>query len=285
MSSSLARRKNKRAVVAKASFRTLIYVLVIAAAFISLLPTLWAIILSFLSEDGIIAFMTNGSLTSGTLDNYKQVFTGSNIMRWFLNSAIVSITQTILYVLIASMAAYGFSKLKWKGRGIVFWICMASMMVPGVINFIPNFIIIDKLGLFDTLIALILPGLSGVFGVFLIRQFMMSIPKDYSEAALIDGANHFQIFFKIILPMCGPALASLAIFTFQGSWNDFLWPLIVTSSVQNRTLTAGLYVEVTGSPYYGYQMACAIVSALPIMLVFVFGQKYFTEGLSGGIKG
>lgn len=279
------RKKNNQAVAAKVSFRVLIYVLVIGAAVISLLPTLWAILLSFLSEDGIVAFMTTGTLSGATLDNYKEVFTGSHIMRWFLNSAIVSITETVLYVLIASMAAYGFSKLKWKGRGIIFWICMGSMMIPGIINFIPNFIIIDKLGLYDNLIALILPGLSGVFGVFLMRQFMLGIPNDYTEAALIDGANHFQIFFKIILPMCGPALASLAIFTFQGAWNDFLWPLIVTSSIDNRTLTAGLYVEVTGSPYYGYQMACAIVSAVPIILVFAFGQKYFTEGLSGGIKG
>jgi multiple sugar transport system permease protein len=278
-------RSNSLAKAEKISSSTLTYILVVLIALVAALPTVWAIITSFLNESDIVSFLTSGTASGLTFDNYAKVFTHSNVMRWFLNSFIVAISETFFYLLIASLAAYGFSKLKWKGRNLIFWICMFSMMVPGIINFIPNFIIIDKLGLYDHLLALILPGLSGVFGVFLLRQFMLSIPKDYSEAAKIDGANDFQIYGRIVLPMCGPALASLAIFTFQGSWNDFLWPLLVTSTNTNRTLTAGLYVEVTNSPYYGYQMACAIVSALPIILVFIFGQKYFTEGLSGGLKG
>ena len=141
------------------------------------------------------------------------------------------------------------------------------------------------MGLYNNLWAMILPGLSGVFGVYLMRQFMRNIPKDYVEAARMDGASYVRIYFTIILPMCGPALASLAIFTFQGAWNDFLWPLIITSSDTQLTLTAGLYNYIQSTTDKALLTSSSIISAIPIVIVFIFGQRYFTEGLGGGVKG
>ena len=161
------------------------------------------------------------------------------------------------------------------------------MLVPGIINCVPNYIIISEMGLYDNLIAMILPGLSGVSGVFLLKQFMNNIPKDFDEVARVEGASNFTIYRKVILPMCRPALASLAIFTFQGAWNDFLWPIIVTSSDEQRTLAAGLYKTLMADAQYrGSLMAASIISAIPIIVIFIFGQKYFTQGIGrGGLKG
>ncbi len=269
----------------KVTFRTLTYVLVIAIVVVMIIPTLFVVFLSLLDTQAINNFMANGQFDGMTLQNYQEILTRSNITRWMLNSFIVAITQTVLYVFIASFAAFGFTKLQWKGRNIVFWICMATMLIPGIINMVPNYIIIKKMGLYNNLLAMILPGLSGVFGVYLMRQFMRNIPRDYIEAARMDGASYVRIFFTIVLPMCGPALASLAIFTFQGAWNDFLWPLIITSSDTQLTLTAGLYNYIQSTTDKALITASSIVSAIPIVVVFIFGQRYFTEGLSGGVKG
>ena len=222
-----------------------------------------------------------------TFENFIKVLSESNIPRWTLNSFIVAISQTILYVLIASLAAFGFARLKFKGRRVIFNICLLSMLVPGIINCVPNYIIISEMGLYDNLIAMILPGLSGVSGVFLLKQFMNNIPKDFDEVARVEGASNFTIYRKVILPMCRPALASLAIFTFQGAWNDFLWPIIVTSSDEQRTLAAGLYKTLMADAQYrGSLMAASIISAIPIIVIFIFGQKYFTQGIGrGGLKG
>lgn len=269
----------------RVTLRTLTYVLVIAIVVMVIIPTLFVVFLSFLDTQAINNFMANGQFDGVTIENYKNIFSTSNIMRWMLNSFIVAITQTVLYVFIASFAAFGFTKLQWKGRNIIFWICMGTMLIPGIINMVPNYIIIKRLGLYNNLWAMIIPGLSGVFGVYLMRQFMRNIPRDYIEAARMDGASYVRIFFTIVLPMCGPALASLAIFTFQGAWNDFLWPLIITSSDTQLTLTAGLYNYIQSTTDKALITASSIVSAIPIIIVFIFGQRYFTEGLSGGVKG
>ena len=160
------------------------------------------------------------------------------------------------------------------------------MIIPGVINIVPNFIIITELGLYNTLWAMILPGLSGVGGVFLLRQFMLDIPMDFDEAARIDGATNFQIYSRIIMPMCKPVVISLILFTFQGTWNDFLWPMIVTDSDEFRTVASGLYLTImSDTTMKGLLMASALISAIPIVVIFIFGQKYFVEGMNGGIKG
>lgn len=273
----------------KISFNTIVYILVIVCALLSLFPTIFSIMIAIVTEKtGQIMFGNPLAFFQGmTFENFIKVLSESNVPRWTLNSFIVAISQTVLYLIIASLAAFGFSRLEFKGRRVLFNVCLLSMLVPGIINCVPNYIIISELGLYDSLLAMILPGLSGVSGVFLLKQFMNNISKDFDEVARVEGASNFTIYRKVILPMCMPALSSLSIFTFQGAWNDFLWPIIVTSSDENRTLAAGLYKTLMAdSQYRGLLMAASIISAIPIVVVFIFGQKYFTQGIGrGGLKG
>lgn len=269
------------------AYNVLIYCLIIIAILFSFTPIAFAIFIALTKEPNIpLMFDSWNAFFSGfSLENFRKVLSGSQMLRWVTNSLIVAISQTILYLIFTSLAAFAFSRLKFKGRDLIFNIMLGSMMIPGIINIVPNFIIISKLGLYDNLLAMILPGLSGVFGVFFLRQFMKGIPQDFDESARMDGANNFQIYLHIILPMSKPALAALAIFTFQGAWNDFLWPIIVTSTDASRTLASGLYITLMNEAQFkGSLMAASLISALPIALIFIFGQKYFTEGLTGGLK-
>lgn len=270
-------------------FNIIIYVLVAICSVISLIPTIFGFLLAFQKEANIPhMFDSIQSFFGGlTIQNFIKIYERSpKIFTWLRNSFIVSITQTFLYIVIASLAAFSFSRLRFKGRKVLFSICLVSMVVPGVINLVPNYIIITKLGLYDTLWAMILPGLSGVGGVFLLKQYMSSIPMDFDEAARMDGASNFTIYRKIIMPMCKPILISQVLFTFQSSWNDFLWPLIVTGGDDMKTIASGLYLTITSdTTMKGLLMSSAIVSSIPIIVIFIFGQKYFVEGMKGGIKG
>ncbi len=268
----------------------LLYALLFLCSLVILLPSLWVLFTSFKEESAVLDGEMSFFPKKWIIDNYKDILANRNvpIFRWFWNSFKTATVSVVLYLFIASLASYAFCRLKFKGRDFLFWTAMSSMMIPGVINIIPNYVIIDGLGLVDNMFAMVLPMLGGVGGVFLLRQFMKNIPVSYDESARIDGANEFQIYFKIIVPLCIPVLVTLAIFTFQGSWNDYVWPLIVTNSAQSRTLTAGL-ATFSGSyaHQYGKQMAGAVLAALPILLIFVFGQRYFIKGISisGGVKG
>lgn len=266
-----------------------IYVLVAICTILSLIPSFFGFLLAFQKESNI-PHMFEGfdKFFSGlTFANFRKISQRNPyLLTWLKNSFIVSITQTVLYIFIASMAAFAFTRLKFKGKKVIFGICLTSMVIPGVINIVPNFVIITKLDLYDTLWAMILPGLSGVGGVFLLRQFMLDIPMDFDEAARIDGATNFQIYSRVIMPMCKPVVISLVLFTFQGSWNDFLWPLIVTTSDESRTIASGLYLTITSdTTMKGLLMASALISAIPVVVIFIFGQKYFVEGMNGGVKG
>ncbi len=253
------------------------------------LPMLWGLSTSFKVEEDVFLTITQFFPRRWTIQNYVDVFANpyTPILQWFFNSVKISVTYVVLYLLITSLAAFGFSRLRFRGREILFWICMSSMMVPGVINMIPNYFIIFHLGLIDNMFAMVLPGLSGVFGVFMLRQFMLGVPKEYDDAARIDGAGKLRIYYSIVLPLCLPALVTLALFSFQGNWNDYMWPLMVTNRPETRTLAAGLSTFIERySHQYGKLMAGAIVSALPVLAVFLLGQKYFIRGISvGGIKG
>lgn len=265
------------------------YFLLFLCAMAIFLPSVWAVMTSFKEETEVLDANVTLFPKKYILDNYRHILSNRNvpIFRWFFNSFKIAVTYVVLYLLISSMAAFAFSRLKFKGRDAMFWLGMSSMVIPGVINMIPHYIIIDKLGLVDNMFAMVLPGLGGVGGVFLLRQFMKGVPMAYDEAAKIDGANEFHVYWYVVLPMCLPVLVTLAIFSFQGNWNDYVWPLIVTNSARSRTLTAGL-ATFSGSyaHQYGKQMAGAVLSALPILLIFVLGQKYFIKGIAiGGIKG
>ena len=270
-------------------FNAIVYTLVIICTILSLTPSLFGLILAFQKEVNIPHMFEgfNTFFKGITIENFIKVKDRSPyLFTWLKNSFIVSFSQTFIYILIASLAAFAFTRLKFKGQKILFNLCLVSMVIPGIINIVPNFIIISKLGLYNSLLAMILPGLSGVGGVFLLRQFMMDIPFDYDEAARIDGASDLTIYARVIMPMCKPVLISLILFTFQGAWNDFLWPLIVTEGDSSRTIASGLYLTImSDTSMKGILMACAFISALPIIVIFIFGQKYFVEGNSGGIKG
>ena len=270
-------------------FNAIVYTLVIICTILSLTPSLFGLMLAFQKEVNIPHMFEgfNTFLKGITIENFIKVKDRSPyLFTWLKNSFIVSFSQTFIYILIASLAAFAFTRLKFKGQKILFNLCLVSMVIPGIINIVPNFIIISKLGLYNSLLAMILPGLSGVGGVFLLRQFMMDIPFDYDEAARIDGASDLTIYARVIMPMCKPVLISLILFTFQGAWNDFLWPLIVTEGDSSRTIASGLYLTImSDTSMKGILMACAFISALPIIVIFIFGQKYFVEGNSGGIKG
>ena len=270
-------------------FETIIYVLVAICTLLSLIPSFFGFLLAFQKEANI-PHMFDGfkEFFSGlTFENFSKVSERAPyLLTWLKNSFIVSITQTVLYIFIASLAAFAFTRLKFKGQKIIFSICLISMVIPGVSNIVPNFGIITELGLYNSLWAMILPGLSGVGGVFLLRQFMLDIPKDFDEAARIDGATNFQIYAKVIMPMCKPVIISLVLFTFQGTWNDFLWPMIVTDSDEFRTVASGLYLTImSDTAMKGLLMSSALISAIPIVVIFIFGQKYFVEGMNGGVKG
>jgi len=199
----------------------------------------------------------------------------------------VATLTTFVTVMSACMAGYVFSKIQFKGREAFFAIYLATMMIPGNVTMIPNYLTLRFLGLLNTYVGVMLPSLFNAFGTFLMRQHMKSIPDDYVEAAVLDGASHAKIFFKMILPLAKPAVATLVVITFMGCWNDFLWPLIVLTDRSKMTLPVGLsLLQGQYMSRYNMLMAGALISMMPILIIYAFAQKYFEEGLSvGGIKG
>lgn len=225
-----------------------------------------------------------------TFETYISVFSNTKsapVLNWFLNSLFVAIMSTILTIIVSSMAAYGYARLHFKFKNVIFTLLMFTMMIPGVVNLIPQYSIMSALGLKNNLWALILPGLAGVGNIFLIRQFFYTIPKSYDEAALIDGAGEIQTFFKVLLPQIVPVLVVVGLFSFLGSWNDLLWPLIIITDTENRTLTAGL--SLLNGAYdreYASKMAATVISAVPVLIIYLFSQKFLIQGvqISSGIK-
>lgn len=244
-----------------------LYLLLFLCAMAIFLPSIWAVMTSFKEETEVLDANVTLFPKKYILDNYRHILSNHNvpIFRWFFNSFKIAVTYVVLYLLISSMAAFAFSRLKFKGRDAMFWLGMSSMVIPGVINMIPHYIIIDKLGLVDNMFAMVLPGLGGVGGVFLLRQFMKGVPMAYDEAAKIDGAqrvSHLLVRRSAhVPPRAGSRWRSSP---FRANWNDYVWPLIVTNSAQSRTLTAGLATFLGSYAHqYGKQMAGAVLSALP----------------------
>lgn len=235
-------------------------------------------------------FNSGGSFfhTNLTLENFRHVFKDLPITRYFANSMIVALLTTIGQVIISALAGYAFARLNFKYKNFWFLVILVTMMVPPQVNIIPLFFLMRELHLVNTFPALILPGLFGGFGVFLMRQYFLSLPKDLEEAAKIDGCNIFQTFFKIGLPLALPAVVTLTIFTFVTTWNSFMWPLIITNSESMRTLPVGLAIfkgnfrEIT---MWGDLLACSVICTIPVIAIFFLGKKYFlSDLLSGAVK-
>jgi len=220
------------------------------------------------------------------LENYEALLTGgSAFYRWFLNSAMVSVAGTVLTVVLTSMSAYGFARMEFPGRNLLFSLLITTLLLPSVMFLVPQFKLIGQLGLYDTLPALVLPGIAGVFGVFFMRQFFLGIPVELEEAAVMDGASRLRTFVSVILPLAGPALATLSIITFLAFWNDYLWPAIICQ--EQCTLPPGLrLLQRQYLADYGLMMAGAVIAAVPVLIVYVIAQRWVIQSVtSAGIKG
>ncbi len=228
------------------------------------------------------AFMSrNFSLDQFTLSNYVDTFRAVPFGRYYLNSAIVAVSTTSLQILIASLAAFAFARLRFRGRDTIFMFYLATLMIPFQVTMIPNFLIVTKLNWYNTFYALIIPSLFSAFSTFLLRQYYRGLPLDLDEAARMDGASSLRIWWQIILPLSGPAIAALAIFVFQGSWNEFLWPLVVTTTDNMRTIPIGLS---SFQGQYGTDwnllMAGSVIAVLPVLIIYMLGQNWFVKGIT-----
>lgn len=264
------------------------YFCLIVIAVSMLYPFFAMINLSFVPNGEI--FNQNGKLLYSplTLENYSNVFRKIPLWKYFFNSLFVAVVTTAGQVIISALAGYAFARLKFKWRDTLFLIILITMLVPPQVNIIPLFFLMRQFHWINTYQALILPGLFGGFGIFMMRQYFLGLPKDLEESAKIDGCNIFSTFFKIILPLAIPVIATLGIFTFVSCWNSFMWPLIVTNSESMRTLPVGLAIfkgsfrEIT---QWGDLLACAVICTIPVIGVFLLGRKYFINDiLSGGVK-
>ncbi len=276
----------KRGVV-KAVLPIIISIALFLLACSMLIPFIWMVSTSLMSELEVYQFPPKFLPTSWRWSNFIEAMTLQPFGRFFLNSAIVAAASVIGQLIFCSMAAYAFARLPFRGREKLFALYLSTMMIPAIVTIIPAFLIINSFGWMNTYWALFTPTLSSVWGIFLLRQFFQTIPKDLEDAARVDGASEFTIFWKIVMPLSKPALATLAIFAFMGSWKDFLWPLIVTNRMDMRTVEVGIAnfssLYTTDWPH---QMAAAVVVMLPIIVVFIFAQKYFVRGITlTGLKG
>jgi multiple sugar transport system permease protein len=264
------------------------YILLTAGALSMLAPFAWMLITSVMTQKQIFTFPPEFIPSPLYIKNYPDVAKAVPIGIYFFNSVFTSVLTTLGQLLTASMAAYAFARIEFKFRESLFLVFLATTMIPPQVNIVPLFFIMKKFNWIDTYQALIVPGLFGGFGIFLMRQWFKTLPKELEDAARIDGCNPFQIYCKIALPLALPALATLGIFTFILTWNSFMWPLIVTNSESMRTLTVGLAVfkgSFRESTEWGQLMACAVISVIPAVGVFLLGQKYFIKGvMMGGIK-
>jgi multiple sugar transport system permease protein len=224
-----------------------------------------------------------------SFDAYAELARRVDLPRAFFNSIFVAGLGTAGQVLVSSMAAFAFSRMQWKGRNTVFLLYLATMMIPGVVLVIPQFILVRSLGLINSYAALVLPSLFSAFGTFLMRQSFLALPKDFEEAAVVDGANYFTIFWRIVLPLSGPALATLSVFSFMGLWNSYLWPLFVARRDEIMTLPVALAFlqgETRGLTEWNIVMAGSVVAVLPILIAYIFAQRWFVRGVVvSGIKG
>lgn len=265
----------------------LIHVLLVLGAVLMVSPFLWMILTSLKSLAESVQIPPKIFPTVFKWSNYTEVFQSFPFLGFYWNTIITTIAKTVGQLFLCSLAAYAFARIKFPGRNFFFILYLSVLMIPPQAFLIPQYQIIADLGLLNTLTALILPGLFSAFGTFLLRQFFMTLPDELEEAAKIDGCNHFQIFWKIMLPLAKPGLVALAIFTIIWSWNDFLWPLIVNSSPEKMPLSAGLSsLQGQYSTNYPILMAGTFLASWPLILIFIFFQKSFVEGIAlSGKKG
>ena len=273
----------------------LLYLVLSILAIIFGFPLFWTLSMSLKTPAEIFAYPPPLLPAIPQWNNYVELFFIPRIPipTWTLNSIIIVTLTTIGTLITSSLVAYSFARFEYRGRDILFMITLATIMLPAQVTLIPQFVLFHKLGWINTHYPLWVPHWFGgsAFGIFLMRQFLLSLPRDLDEAALIDGASHFRVVWSILLPLCGPALATLAIITLIDSWSDFFNPLIYLNSPEKFTLSLGLqffknYPDIGGQPTQHWLMAACILAVIPVVTIFFIGQRYFVQGIvTSGIKG
>lgn len=268
-----------------------LYLFASVGAFTMIAPFLWMVATSLKTAGEVFSYQKpwwyDWIPTSFVWQNYVKAWKVVPFARFYLNSIFVVVLTTLGQVTTSAFAAYAFARLRFPGRDKIFFAYLATMMIPGAVTMIPVFILLQWLGWIDSYKAVILPGIFTAYGTFMLRQFFLTLPKDLEDAAKIDGCSYFGIFWRILLPLSKPALATLTTFTFMGSWMNFMWPLVVLNSHEKFTLPVGLaYFQSVHNTDWTLLMAGSLMMILPILLLFVFNQRYFVEGIKlSGIKG
>lgn len=268
--------------------KVLLYAVLILIALFFLLPLVWMLVTALKPPSEWL--LQNWIPHRPTLENFTAITNNPSlpVLRWFVNSALVATVFTALVLFLDSLAAYAYARMEFPGRNLLFGLLLSTLVMPGIIFLVPNYLTIANLGGLNSYWGIIAPGLAGVFGVFFLRQFFLSMPKELEESAVIDGAGTWTIFFRIILPLSVPALSTLGIITYLASWNDFLWPLlIVGNDPLKQTLPVGL-AKLQGAYVfqYGQLMAGAVIAALPVLILYLALQRYIVQSVAmSGLKG
>jgi len=257
---------------------TLSYLVLVNVSIATLIPFVSMVMLS-VSPPGALD-LPNLIPSSFTLEHFHNILANASLVRWTTNSLIYSVTSVVLALLLASLAGYAFAKKRFWGRDVMFWSFIAMIMIPAQVTIVPLFILIAEAGGIDTYWGLILPTLANAQAVFLMRQFIMGISDELIDAAKLDGASEFRVYWQIILPLTIPVLATLGIFIFLFHWNDFFWPLLVAQSDETRTLTVGLSTMQARAPSTGFIMAGAAFSFIPNLVIFIALQRYIAQGIA-----
>ena len=267
--------------------RILLYAALLVGAFLALLPMIWMISASLMPTGEATSFPPRLFPSRVTFEHYRAVFTGLNMRRYLVNSTIIAITVTAVSLFINSMAGYAFAKLRFRGRDRLFRFLGGGLVIPVQVAMLPLFLIMKQLGLINTYWGVIIPTLASIFGIFLIRQYALAIPDDLLDAARVDGASEFRIYRSVVLPVITPILATMAIWTFLTTWNDFMWPLIVLSDESKYTLPVAL-ANLSGEHVQDTElmMAGSVMTVVPVLMVFLALQRYYIAGITGGaVKG
>ncbi|MGM1022641.1 MAG: carbohydrate ABC transporter permease [Bacillota bacterium] len=267
------------------TFQWFVAILLTVGGLLMVLPFAWMILSSFKTEVEVMQIPPTLWPQHFTLDNFKALFDSMAFGTYLANTLIIVLTS-FFGLFLNAMAGYGFAKFKFKGKGFLFYLVLATMMIPGQVTMIPVYLILNQMGLTNTMTGIVLPGLVGAFAIFLFRQFMSDIPEELLEATRLDGAGEFRTFLQIVLPISTPVLAVQAILTFIGGWNSFLWPLIIANDEKLYTLSVGLsLLKGQNASQFALQMAGSTFMVVPIMIIFIVFQKYIIENYTiSGIK-
>jgi multiple sugar transport system permease protein len=261
--------------------RTLAYAVVTMGAIVMIAPFLWMLSTSLKGGGAIFDYPPTWIPDPISFDNFRKVWTVVDFDRYLFNSMVVAIAVTFGEVLTSALAAYAFARLRFPGRDALFLMYLATLMIPGQVTIIPNFILMRYLGWINTYQGLIIPTAFTAFGTFLLRQYFLSIPRELEESARVDGASFFQVWWRIIMPLASPAVATLGVFSFMGAWNSFLWPYVMVSTSDMRTLPVALRsLQSEYGTEWGMMMAGSLIAMLPMLIIFLFAQRYFVRGIA-----